>query len=141
MAFIWHQNSDSRQPKIITNIKAKASTTFTYGQTLIVNSTGGRWETAVAAGPVGGVYNGPTFTSGDDDLIEVIEVRPGDEFTADYTGTPDATFGPGMATADIASGGLVLASADVTGGAWAIIAPLDSAHTKAVVRCKNRQFS
>lgn len=140
MAFVWHQNSDSRQPKIIGNIKAKATTTFTYGQSLIVSTTTGRWETAVAAGPVGGVYNGPTFTSGADDFIEVIEVRPGDEFIADYTGTPDSAFIAGQSAADIASGGVNLNAADVTGGAWAIL-KVDTANTKAVVRAKNRQFS
>lgn len=138
MAIVWRQNSDSRQPKIIGNIKAKATTTFTYGQSLILAS--GRWETAVAGGPVGGVYNGPTFTSGVNDLIEVIEARPGDEFTADYTGTPDVTFLPGMNSADCAAGGVNLNAADVTGGAWAILL-VDTANTKAVVRCKNRQLS
>lgn len=139
MAFIWKRNTARTLPVIIANIKAKASTTFTYGQSLTLAS--GRWETAVAAGPVAGVYNGPTFTSGADDLIEVIEVTPNDIFEADYTGTADATFLAGMSTADIAAGGLVLASADVTGGAWAIVAPVDTTNLKAMVRGKNRLLS
>ena len=138
MAFVWHQNTASRQPNIISNIKAKASTTFTYGESLILVS--GRWEVAVAGAKVAGVYNGPTFTSGTDDFMDVIECTPNDIFIADYTGTPDATFLPGMQTADIASGGLVLDAADVTGGAWAILA-VDTANTKATVRAKLRQLS
>ncbi|CAM4098300.1 hypothetical protein L1N85_10715 [Paenibacillus alkaliterrae] len=138
MPFVWRQNSDSRQPKMISNIKAKASTTFTYGQTLQVVS--GRWESAVADGVVGGIYNGPTFTSGAEDFIDVIEARPGDEFVADYTGTPDAAFLAGQRTADIAAGGLNLNAADVLNGAWAILS-VDTANTKAIVRPKNRQLS
>ena len=138
MAFVWHQNTASRQPNIISNIKAKASTTFTYGETLILVS--GRWEVAVGNGKVGGVYNGPTFTSGADDFIDVIECTPNDIFIADYTGTPDAAFLAGQQTADIASGGLVLDAADVTSGAWAILA-VDTANSKATVRAKLRQLS
>lgn len=138
MAFVWHQNTDSRQPNLIGNIKAKASTTFTYGESLILVS--GRWEVAVAGAKVGGVFNGTTFTSGTDDLIEVIECRAGDIFIADYTGTPDATFLAGMQTADIASGGLLLDAADVTGGAWAIL-KVDTTNTQAWVRPKLRQLS
>jgi hypothetical protein len=138
MAFVWQRNSDSRQPEYINTIKGKASTTFTYGQALILVS--GRWETAVAGGRVAGIYNGPTVTTGADTFIEVIECRPGDIYLADYTGTPDATFLPGMQTADIATGGLVLDAADVTGGAFAIL-HVDTANTKATVRCKLRQLS
>lgn len=138
MAFKWIRNSDSRQPEFINNIKGKASTTFTYGQALIVVS--GRWETAVVDGKVGGIYNGPTTTTGADDFLEVIECRPGDIFVADYTGTPDATFLAGLQTADIAAGGLTLNSADVTTGAFSIL-NVDTANTRATVRAKLRQFS
>jgi hypothetical protein len=138
MAIVWKQNTNSRQPTFINNILAKATTTFTYGEALIVVS--GRWEVAAAGGKVGGVFNGTTFTSGANDYIEVIECTPGDIFVADYTGTPDATFLPGMMTADTAVGGLVLDAADVTGGAWALLS-VDTANTKATVRAKLRQFS
>ncbi len=138
MAFVWHQNTARTVPVIISNIKAKASTTFTYGESLILNS--GRWEVAAAGAKVAGVYNGPTFTSGADDFIDVIECTANDIFVVDYTGTPDATFLPGMQTADIASGGLVLDAADVTGGAWAILS-VDTANSKATVRAKTRQLS
>lgn len=138
MAFVWQRNSDSRQPEFINNIKGKASTEFTYGQALILAS--GRWETAVAGAKVAGIYNGPTTTTGADDFLEVIEARPGDIFLADYTGTPDGTFLAGMQTADIASGGLTLDSADVTGGAFSILA-VDTANTQATVRVKLRQLS
>lgn len=138
MAFVWRQNSDSRQPKYIGNLMAKASTTLTYG--VSVRLVNGRWQPCAAAETVGGVYNGPTFTSGANDLIEVIEVRPGDEFTADYTGTPDATFLPGQSTADCDANGVNLNAADVTGGSWAILS-LNTAKSQAVVRCKNRQLS
>ncbi|CAH1205655.1 hypothetical protein PAECIP111893_02387 [Paenibacillus plantiphilus] len=142
MAFVWHQNSDSRQPKFITDITFTASTTFTYGQALIVSSTTGRWVTAAAGGPIGGVYNGPTITTPatPDVYPEIIEVRAGDEFTADYVGTPDATFKPGQSAADISSGGLTLNAADVTGGPCTILS-LNTSKTQAVVRIKNRQFS
>lgn len=142
MAFVWHQNSDSRQPKMISNIPFTASTTFTYGQALIVSASTGAWVTAAAAGPIGGIYNGPTVTTPASPLQypEVIEARPGDEFTADYVGTPDATFLPGMASADISSGGLTLNAADVTGGPCAILS-VNTTKTQAVVRIKNRQFS
>lgn len=138
MAFRWAGNTSRRQPTIISNQLAKASTTFTYGECLIVVS--GRWEVAVAGGKVGGVFNGTTFTSGANDFIEVIECTPEDIFIADYTGTPDATFVFGMQTADIASGGLVLDATDVTGGAWAIL-KVDTANAQAWVRPKLRQFS
>jgi hypothetical protein len=142
MAFEWHQSSGSRQPKFITDIPFTASTTFTHGQALIVSSSTGAWVTAVAAGPIGGIYSGPTVTTPASPLQypEVIEVQPGDEFKVDYVGTPDATFLPGMATADISSGGLTLNAADVTGGPCAILSVITS-KTKAVVRIKNRQFS
>jgi hypothetical protein len=138
MAFVWKRNTARTLPIIISNIKAKASTTFTYGQSLILVS--GRWETAVAGAKVGGVYNGPTYTSGADDFIDVIECTPNDVFEADYTGTPDGTFLPGMETADIASGGVVLNAADVTGGAWSILS-VDTTNAKATVRAKLRQLS
>lgn len=140
--FVWHQNADSRQPKVISHIPFTASTTFTYGQALIVSSSTGKWVTAAAGGPIGGIYNGPTVTTpaSPDHYPDVIEARPGDEFTVDYEGTPDATFLPGQAAADIASGGLKLNAADVTGGPCAILA-LNTAKAQAVVRIKNRQFS
>jgi hypothetical protein len=142
MAFVWHQNSDSRQPKVISNIPFTASTTFTYGQALIVSSSTGKWVTAAAGGPIGGIYNGPTVTTpaSPDQYPDVIEARPGDEFIADYVGTPDATFLPGQAAADISSGGLTLNAADVTGGPCTILS-INTAKAQAVVRVKNRQFS
>lgn len=140
MAFVWHQNSDSRQPKLITNIPFTAATTFTYGQALIVSSSTGRWVTAAAGGPIGGIYNGPTVTSGANDYPEIIEARPGDEFVVDYVGTPDAAFLPGQSAADISAGGLTLNAADVTGGPCAILS-INTSKTQAVVRIKNRQFS
>lgn len=142
MAIVWHQNADSRQPKLISNIPFTASTTFSYGQALIVSSTTGRWVTAVAGGPIGGIYNGPTVTTpaSPDSYPDVIEARPGDEFIADYVGTPDATFLPGMAAADISSGGLTINAADVSGGPCAILS-INTAKTQVVVRIKNRQFS
>jgi hypothetical protein len=142
MAFVWHQSSTSRQPKFITNIAFTASTTFTYGQALIVSSSTGKWVTAVAGGPIGGIYNGPTVTTpaSPDVYPEVIEAQAGDEYTADYVGTPDATFLPGQATADISSGGLTLNAADVTGGPCSILSLITS-KSKAIVRIKNRQFS
>lgn len=138
MAIVWKRNTARTLPIIISNIKATASTTFTYGQSLILSS--GRWATAVAGAKVCGVYNGPTFTSGTDDFMDVIECTPNDVFEADYTGTPDATFLPGLETADIAAGGLVLASADVAGGAWALLS-VDTTNSKATVRAKLRQLS
>jgi len=138
MAFVWKRNTARTLPIIIANIKMKASTVFTYGETLVLVT--GRWEVAAAGAKVGGVYNGPTFTSGADDFADIIEVTPNDIFEADYTGTPDATFLPGMQTADIASGGLVLDAADVTGGAWAILS-VDTTNAKATVRGKLRQLS
>jgi len=142
MAFVWHQSSTSRQPKFITNIPFTASTTFTYGQALIVSSSTGKWVTAAAGGPIGGIYNGPTVTTpaSPDQYPEVIEAQSGDEYTVDYVGTPDATFLPGQAAADISSGGLTLNAADVTGGPCAILS-LNTSKSKAIVRIKNRQFS
>jgi hypothetical protein len=138
MAFRWMRSTARTLPIIISNIKAKASTTFTYGQSLILVT--GRWETAVAGAKVAGIYSGPTFTSGADDFIDVIECTPNDVFEVDYTGTPDATFLPGMQTADIAASALVLDAADVTGGAWALLS-VDTTNTKATVRAKLRQLS
>lgn len=139
MAFVWSQNTARTIPVIISHIKAKASTTFTYGESLIIDSTG-RWDVAVAGAKVAGVFNGTTFTSGANDLIDVIECTPNDIFIANYTGTPDAAFLAGQQTADIAAGGLVLNAADVTGGAWAILA-VDTTNAKATVRAKLRQLS
>lgn len=136
--FAWHQNSDSRQPKLITNIPFTASTVFTSGQALIVTS--GRWATAAAGGPIGGIYPGPTVTSAANDYPEVIEARPGDEFVVDYTGAPDAAFLVGQSAADIAAGGLNLNAADVTGGPCAILS-INTSKSQAVVRIKNRQLS
>lgn len=138
MAFRWMRSTARTLPIVISNIKAKATTTFTYGQSLILVS--GRWETAVAGAKVGGVYQGPTVTTGTDDFIDVVECTPNDVFEVDYTGTPDATFLPGMQTADIAASALVLDAADVTGGAWAVLS-VDTANTKATVRAKLRQLS
>lgn len=142
MAFVWSQNSDSRQPEIISNIPFTASTTFTYGQALIVSSATGAWVTAVAGGPIGGIYNGPTVTTPASPLQypEVIEARAGDKFIADYVGTPDATFKAGQSTADLSSGGLTLNAADVTGGPCSLLS-VNTTKSQAVVRIKNRQFS
>lgn len=142
MAFVWHQSGGSRQPKYISDIPLTASTTYTYGQALIVSSSTGAWVTAVAAGPIGGIYTGPTVTTPASPVqfAEILEVQAADEFTVDYTGTPDATFKAGQMAADISTGGLTLNAADVTGGPCAILSVITS-KSKAVVRIKNRQFS
>lgn len=142
MAFRWQQSSTSRQPKFICDIPFTPSTTFTTGQALIVSTSTGAWVTAVAGGPIGGIYQGPTVTTPASPLQypEVIEAQAGDEFSVDYTGTPDAAFVRGQSAADIAAGGLNLNAADVTGGPCAILA-INTTKSKAVVRIKNRQFS
>lgn len=140
MAITWKQNSASRIPNIIAHIKPKASTTFTTG--VSVKLALGVWDVCAAADAVVGVYNGPTFTSvaSPTDPIEVIEATPNDVFEIDYINTPNAAFVPGLNVAPVASGGLNLDSAVVTGGAWALTY-VNTTTKKVLARCKLRQLS
>jgi hypothetical protein len=138
MAFRWFGSSGSRVPTVIANHKLKASTTFTHG--VSVRAVSGRWQPCTVQESVGGIYEGPTITSGANDVVDITEVTPLDLFEVDYTGTPDAAFLFGQGTADCDTDGLNLNAADVTSGSWAII-KVDTTNEKAIVRCKNRQFS
>jgi len=139
MAFRWLRSTTRTLPVRIPNITAKASTTFTSGCAVVVDSTG-VLDVAAAGAKVAGIYDGPTVTTGSADKLEFIEATPGDVFEVGYTGTPDSAFVVGQQTADIASGALLLNAADVTGGAFAILS-IDTTNTKATVRAKLRQFS
>ena len=138
MAFTWYQNTGRTTPVIISHIKAKASQAFKHGQALVVAS--GRWQPAAKGAKVGGIYAGDPFTSGANDLIDVIEVTANDAFIVDYTGTPDSGFVEGVETADIGDDADALNAADITGGAFAVL-KIDTTNKKAYVRGKLRQFS
>ena len=109
----------------------------TVGQSLYFAS--GRLTTCVGAGEVAGIAT-HSVTAGTDQTCVIILVEPGQVWEVAYSGTPDVAFVVGKDTADIASGGLLLNAADVTGGAWAIVEK-DTTNTKCKVICKNRQLS
>jgi len=76
-------------------------------------------------------------TAGTDVLAVMELVKPGDIIEADYTGTPDAAFLPGLKLAVLDSNGANVASATVTGGHLRILKK-DTANTKVqVIASKN----
>lgn len=96
--------------------------------------------TKTAAGAAVACIAMHSVTAGTDKTCKVVIVLPSQIWEADYTGTADAGFIVGCATADIDSTGLLLNAADITGGAWAIISK-NTTTKKCRVICHNRVLS
>lgn len=138
MGFKWINAGLYAVPSRITHIPGTASETYTKGEALTISSGG--WTKASAAGTVGGFANESKTCSSTDLTLEVIEARVGDRFRVPYTGTPDSGFIVGVKAADLASDGLSINSADVTGGSFAVWEKIVS-KTECVVTVVSRIFS
>lgn len=121
----------------ISNILATNSEAFTAGEA--VRLVSGRWTKAANGSHVAG-FAVETLAAGTDQYLTVYPAREGDVWDAPYTGTPDATFLPGQQTADVATDGLSVNAADVTGGAFAILEVNTTNETCRLI-VKNRQLS
>lgn len=137
MGFKWVKSNSYAVPSRITHILATNGEAFTKGEAVKLAS--GRWTKALAADAVAG-FAEQTIAAGTDQSLSVIEARPGDVFEVKYTGTPDAGFVIGVNTADLAADALSINSADIVGGAFAVI-DITTSKTTCKVQVKNRQLS
>lgn len=113
------------------------SESITKGQALKFAS--GRLTSATAAAAIAAIAL-HSVTGGTDQTCKVLLVLPGMVFEVGYTGTPDGGFVPGCNSCDIASGGLLLNAADVTGGPCAMLSK-DTTNTTALVTIVSRGLS
>jgi len=101
------------EPKIISDLYMTDSEAAVVGSGYYLSS--GRWTKAAAAAAVEAVCL-KAADAGTDVLAVMELVKPGDIIEADYTGTADAAFLPGLKLAVLDANGANVASATVTGG-------------------------
>ena len=101
------------EPKIISDLYMTDSEAAVVGSGYYLSS--GRWTKAAAAAAVEAVCL-KAADAGTDVLAVMELVKPGDIIEADYTGTPNAAFLPGLKLAVLDANGANVASATVTGG-------------------------
>lgn len=130
-------NDMNGSPAVIRKYLVTNSEAIKRGEALIFLS--GRLTKAAAGGAVAAIAT-HDVAAGTDKECEVIIVTGSQVYEVKYTGTPDATFLAGMATADVDSTGLLVNAADVIGGACAIL-KIDTATTTCQVMFKNRQLN
>lgn len=113
------------------------SEAITKGQALYFAS--GRLTKAVNGGKVAAVAL-ESKVAGTDVKVKVAFVTPTQVWRCSYTGTPDVGFVVGVALADVDSTGLLINAADITGGAFTVIAK-DTAKATVDVMCNGRQLA
>lgn len=96
--------------------------------------------TKLTDGTAPAVIAAETKTAGTDVSCETYLISPTQIWEVGYTGTPDATFVAGQATADIDTTGLLINAADVTGGCFAVLTK-DTTNTKVTGHFKARQLN
>lgn len=137
MSFNFSFNDYGAPTHRMSHILATNSEAFVRGEALKIVT--GRWTKATNGVAIAGFSN-QALAAGTDQPLEVILAREGDWFEAPYTGTPDATFLPGMTIADVAADGLSVLSSDVTGGPFSVHS-VNTAKSTCIVKVKLRQFS
>lgn len=137
MAFKWAYNENGAPATRISDILATDGEAFTEGEALKIAS--GRWTKATNGVAIAGFSN-QTIAAGTGQSLDVIQAKEGDVFEAPYTGTPDATFLPGVNAVDISADGLTVLASDVTGGAFAVL-KVNTTKVNCRVKVKNRQLS
>ncbi|MNM07352.1 hypothetical protein D3C81_173940 [compost metagenome] len=137
MAFKFAFNDYGAPTHRISSILATNSEAFVLGEAVKLAS--GRWTKATNGAAVAGFAN-QTLAAGTDQYLEVVIAREGDWFDAPYTGTADATFLPGMTTADVSTDGLTVLASDVTGGPFSVL-EVNTNKTTCRVKVKLRTFS
>jgi len=116
--------------KVVTNIYMTDSEAGVAGSAYKLSS--GRWTAAVDADRIYAICIKAT-TAGTDVYGYMELVKDGDIIEADYTGTADATFLPGLETASLGDADSAnVDAADVSGGCLVILKK-DTANTK--VQC------
>ncbi len=113
------------------------SEAVTRGEALYFSS--GRLTKAVGGSAVAAIAM-QTKAAGTDVKVKVALVTATQIWRVGYTGTPDVAFIVGQNAADIDTTGLLINAADVTGGAFAIMAK-NTTNTKVDVMVKNRQLN
>lgn len=121
---------------VTTDFYMTDSEAATKGEALAFSS--GRLTKVAGGGTVAAIAM-ETKTAGTDVKVKVALVTPTQVWRAKYTGTPDAGFIVGVATADIATNGIDINAADITGGAFSVIAK-DTTKTTVDVLIKGRQL-
>jgi len=120
--------------KFIEDMYMTNSEAAVVGQGYYLSS--GRWTKSATTAAVEAVCV-KAATAGTDVVAVMEVVKPGDIISADYTGTPDAAFLPGLKLAVLDANGANVASATVTGGCLRIL-KLDTVNLKVqVIASKN----
>lgn len=135
--FNYVHNDYGKDPTRITRYLMTNSEAGLAGEAIKIVS--GRVTKAGATDPIAGFLNA-SVTAGTDQPTEIILAREGDVFEVPYTGTPAGGFVEGLSVATIATDGLSLASATVTGGSIAVL-EINTNKKTAKVKVKVRQFS
>lgn len=135
--FSWAHNDAHQDETRITSKLFTNSEAGKMGET--VKLVAGRWTKASGTDVPGGVLTADV-AAGTDQPCDVFLIRPGDWFMVKYTGTPAGGFTEGVNAVAIATDGLSVNSATVTGGAIAV-QTINTSNTTALVTFKLRQFS
>lgn len=117
------------QQQVVTNIYMTNSEAAVAGAAYKLSSR--RWTLAATTDRIYAICL-KSVAAGTDVLGVMSLVRDGDIIEADYTGTPDAAFIPGLELATLDSTGLLVNAATVSGG-HLVILEKDTGNTK--VRC------
>jgi len=112
--------------KFVDDIYMTDSEAAVVGQGYYLSSQ--RWTKSATTAAVEAICV-KAATAGTDVLAVMELVKPGDIIEADYTGTPNAAFLPGLKVAVLDADGANVASATVTGGHLRILIK-DTANTK-----------
>lgn len=134
----WAYNEYGAPVTRLTTTMAADSEAFTPGEVVKLSSTG-RWTKAATTDVPAGICN-QTLAAGTSQTLDVTQIREGDVFNADYTGTPAAGFVAGVNAVVLDSTGLLVNSATVTGGAIAVL-EVNSTKSTCRIKFKQRQLS
>jgi hypothetical protein len=120
----------SRPEPVLETFYVTDNEAIAYGQCLKFNA--GRLTASGDATDIAAIST-QAVTAGTDQTCKVIIPTAEHIFEAPYSGTPDATFLPGMVSADLDTAGTGVDAADVTGGKIGILSINTATGT---VRCK-----
>ena len=123
-------------PKVVSDLYMTDSEAAVVGQAYYLSS--GRWTKSAATAAVEAVCL-KAATAGTDVTAIMELVKTGDILEADYTGSPNAAFLPGLTVAVLDANGANVASATVSGGHLRILTK-DTANTK-VQMVANKNFT
>ncbi|MNM95434.1 hypothetical protein D3C81_1078790 [compost metagenome] len=135
--FKYIYNDYGKDPTRITEFLMTDSEAGFAGEAIKIVS--GRVTKAGATDPIAGFLTA-NVTAGTNQPTEFILAREGDWYDAPYSGTPAGGFVSGVAAVVLASDGLSINSATVTGGPVSVLT-ININKKTARVKVKNRQFS